>query len=530
MTLPFPPGAARRALLLFLLSFVLTAAIYRHTPMNFLRAESGWYLQLSHSSDEIQRRFQHDFFTTSYGGHYAPLAFLAEFETAKIVGTNASFWKWRQILAVAVIGAALAGLVYAIGGVFQLTPGRRWALSAAVTAGAIFRPEIIEFIGWPFMILQLIWVGLFILALYSVVKTVTSPEQTRWPWIAVASACGSMQVSGLGVITVVAVAIVFLGILFVASRRASSIKAPAGKQIQWALFVMLALAAVHGWAMFHLSPAGPSPPVAAPALGKLFLGFAANLAVAAVETFSATTISRPAPHALAYSWPQGLLVIAAAGALISWLIRKALKEPSPQSLTRFALQAFSVAGFLAMIGLIVARQFRATPSDGVAMNLAYSAAISRYLVPLHFIAIAAAIDLGVRLIRAAPRFSSVALWAVALAAVVAQNDFRNTTFGYVAPLGRISHQSAWGLLLATVRECRAAQLPVPNFPLAALTQEFRESDTRSFEPLLRRDLQLKPEEKIGMISWAEYRAGPRERYRSLPSLPLLEKKLNLPRD
>ena len=528
--MPFPPGAVRRALLLFLLSFVLTAAIYRHTPMNFLRAESGWYLQLSHSSEEVQRAFKHDFFTTSYGGHYAPLAFLAEFETAKIVGTNASFWKWRQILAVAIVGAMLAGAVSAIGGVFQFTAAARWALSAAITGGAIFRAEMVEFISWPFMILQLIWAGLFILALSSVVKTVTAPDQTRWPWIAAAAACGSMQVSGLGLITVVAVAIVFSGILFVASRRPSSIKTPAAKQIRRALLAMLALGAVHGWAMLYLSPTGPSVPTPSRALAKLFLGFTANLAVAAVETFSGTTISRPDSNALAYSWPQGLLVIAAALLLVACLLRKALKEPTPQRLIRFALHAFSIAGFLTMIGLIVARQLRATSPDAVALYLSYSAAVSRYLVPLHLIVIAAAIELVARLIRAAPRFTPVALWAIALAAVVAQDDFRKTTFGYVAPLGRISHQSAWGLLLATVQECRAANLPVPNFPLAALTQEFGNSDTGSFEPLLRHDLQLKPGEKIELLSWEKYRAGPRERYRSLPSLGLLEKKLNLPRD
>ncbi|HKP93823.1 MAG TPA: hypothetical protein VJS88_07985, partial [Chthoniobacterales bacterium] len=314
------------------------------------------------------------------------------------------------------------------------------------------------------------------------------------------------------------------------SRRPSSIKTPAAKQIRRALLAMLALGAVHGWAMLYLSPTGPSVPTPSRALAKLFLGFTANLAVAAVETFSGTTISRPDSNALAYSWPQGLLVIAAALLLVACLLRKALKEPTPQRLIRFALHAFSIAGFLTMIGLIVARQLRATSPDAVALYLSYSAAVSRYLVPLHLIVIAAAIELVARLIRAAPRFTPVALWAIALAAVVAQDDFRKTTFGYVAPLGRISHQSAWGLLLATVQECRAANLPVPNFPLAALTQEFGNSDTGSFEPLLRHDLQLKPGEKIELLSWEKYRAGPRERYRSLPSLGLLEKKLNLPRD
>jgi hypothetical protein len=137
---------------------------------------------------------------------------------------------------------------------------------------------------------------------------------------------------------------------------------------------------------------------------------------------------------------------------------------------------------------------------------------------------------AVRLIQRAPRFSPAAFSALALAALVAQRDFRSTTFVYVAPLARISHASAWGLLLSTVRECRAAQLPVPSVPLGALTQGFSEADARSFESLLHHDLHLKPEEKIEIIPWEQYLAEDRERYRGVPSLRLLEEKLGLRRD
>jgi hypothetical protein len=151
-------------------------------------------------------------------------------------------------------------------------------------------------------------------------------------------------------------------------------------------------------------------------------------------------------------------------------------------------------------------------------------------VPLHFIVIGPAIGLAVGLIQRAPRLAPVAFAALALATVMAQRDFRSTTFVYVEPLSRISHAGAWRLLLATVRECRLAQLPVPNVPLNALTQGFMEADARLFEPLIRRDLHLKPEDKIEMIAWEQYLAGNRERYGSAPSLRLLEEKLNLRRD
>lgn len=525
--LPHREGAVRRALIVFLLSFVLIAAVYRKTPMNFLRAESGWYLVQSHSSEQIQRRFERDFFTSSYGGHYVPLAFLAEFETAKIVGTNESIWKWRQILALALISAALCGVVYAIGGMFQLSRSSRWAMSAALTAGAVFRPEIMEFISWPFMILQLVWIGFFIVAMYSTVKVAAAPEQKRWPWIAVASACASMQAFGLGLVAVAAVAAVLGGILFLAMRSPATIYGPHRKRIATALVAMFGVAAAHGWAMLRLLP--PSPFFAAPlsTLSKLILGFAANLAAAAARTFFAPAISESNWRSLASAWPYGLLLIATAFAVFYLLLRQALREPTPQNLTRFALHAFSISAFLALIALCALRVFQATSLDAAAINLTLSTSLPRYIVPLHFIVIASVIEIAVRLFQRAPRLSPAAFCAIALVALMAQRDFRSTTFVYVEPLSRISHASAWGLLLATVRECRAAQVPVPNLPLGALTREFSDANANSFEPLLRHDLQLRPEEKIDMIPWEEYLARDRERYRSVPSLRLLEQKLEL---
>jgi hypothetical protein len=526
----FPSSAVRRAIVTFALSLLLVAAVYRDTPANFLRAESGWFLAQSHSSEENQQRFGRDFFAHSYGGHYTPLAFLAEFKTAKLVGTNESFWKWRQILVLAVIGAALCVVVHAVGGLFQFGLWSGWAMSVALTAGAVFRPEMIEFISWPFMIFQLVWIGLFIAALHSVVRVAAAPEQARWPWMAAAIACISMQVSGLGVVTVIAVAAVLSGILLVARRCSSSIYSPHRKRISLALAAMLGIAAVHGWAMIFLLPSHPSFSAPFWSLCRLLLGFAANLAVAAARTFVATAISEPDWRSLAYGWPYGLLIIAAAFLLLFWLLRHALREPTPPNLTRFALHAFSISAFLVLLGLCAVRLFQATSLDAAALALTFSTTVPRYIVPLHFIAIASAIEIAVRLTQRAPRFTPAAFCALALAALVAQRDFRSTTFAYVSPLARISHAHAWKLLLATVRECRAAGLPVPDVPLGALTQEFSEEGIGSFEPLWRHDLQLKPDEKIERIPWEQYLAGDRERYRSVPSLRLLEQKLELRRD
>src|SRR5436190_3191172 len=111
----------RRALLVFALTVVIVGAVYRRVPIAFLRAESGWFLCLSHSDEATQRAMVRRFFTESYAGHYTPLAFFSEFQTAQIVGASRTFWKWRQLLAVSAVGAALFAMVVAIARV--LTPG-----------------------------------------------------------------------------------------------------------------------------------------------------------------------------------------------------------------------------------------------------------------------------------------------------------------------------------------------------------------------------------------------------------------------
>lgn len=518
----------RRSLIILVLSFVLIAAVYRRTPMNFLRAESGWFLFHAYSTPEIRQHFQEGFFLASYGGHYAPLAFPAEFEMAKIAGTNESIWKWRQILALTLISAALLGTLYAIGAAFRLPTLTRWMMAAAVTAGSVYRPEMMDFISWPFMIFQLILVGLLMLALYSVLRVVTSPDQRRWPWLAVLAAYGSMHVSGLGLVAISAVAVVLGGILLLAFRSPGAIYHPQRKRIASALITMLCLAAAHGWAMVHLLAPYEPLVVSVGPFCKLLLGFTANLAVTGLRTFIGTTISVPDSRSLAYSWPYGLLIIAGALLLLRWLFRNALKEPTREHVARFALHAFSISGLAVLLGLVAIRAFQSTSLDAVATFLALCNSLPRYVVPLHFLMIASVTDVLVRIARRAPRFSSAAFCAMALAALAAQVDFRLNSFPYVAPFARISHTSAWGLIVATVRECRAAQLPVPNVPLGSLTQEFSDWDPKMFEPLVRRELRLERDEQIEMIAWEKYLQGERDSYRSsVPSLQLLEQKLYL---
>lgn len=183
---------------IFLLWWILTALVYRHTHSNFLRAESGWFLFLSHSAPAVQHDAEKDLLTTSFNGHYAPLAFLAEFATAKLIGTHASFWKWRQITVLALLATILFLFARNSGSALQLSRLRASLCATGLTAILIFQAQMRDFIAWPFMILQLFWLLFTMISLLGLVQMARHPAKTLWPWVAAGAALCLTSFSRLG--------------------------------------------------------------------------------------------------------------------------------------------------------------------------------------------------------------------------------------------------------------------------------------------------------------------------------------------
>lgn len=78
------------------------------------------------------------------------------------------------------------------------------------------------------------------------------------------------------------------------------------------------------------------------------------------------------------------------------------------------------------------------------------------------------------------------------------------------------------------REARAAGLPVPNVIMNDLTQEFHGWDLKLFEPLLRHDLNLSPEQRIDFLDVKEVLGPRRAEYdRSVPSLAELSRTMRI---
>jgi len=509
----------RRALLVFAFTFLVVAAVYRRAPIAFLRAESGWYVRLSHDDEATQRAAVRGFFTGSYGGHYTPLAFLSEFTMARIAGTSRAFWKWRQLLALSAVGASLFGLVLTITRALALPKTEGFAIAGAIATLMLFQPAMVDFVTWPFMILQLAWLGLSVGTLFCLVKTLETNDAI-WPWLAAAAAYASLHLSGLGLATIAATA-TSLGWWAFRVPRIRLLR-PCGLMLAFALVhaVMMAQPAT-GWATI----AQPSALISSATLG---LGFIFIFVLSGLRSFTLTSASVPHPVSIAYCWPLGLLLVSFVTIGLFHRLRAARFDSSSAGGVATMSLVFSATGVGTMLLLIAGRQL--VVGKGADSLLPYFTVMPRYIIPLQFLLLAPILLALVWLARRLPRFVIIGCCAFIPAAATTQFAYQQNAMAFLTVGTRASHYTCWSLLVSAARECRAAGLGLPNFSLAPLTREFSEADVQVFLPLLRHDLHLARSEKIELVPVQDYRASDPERYRLAPSVKAFEQKLELARD
>jgi hypothetical protein len=505
---------------IFLLWWILTAFVYHQTQSNFLRAESGWYLFLSQSTLAIQHDFEKDALTKSYHGHYTPLAFLAEFTTAKLIGTHAAFWKWRQITVLALLATILFLCVRSGGHALQLSGPKANLSATGLTAILIFQPQMRDFVAWPFMIMQLFWLLFTVMALLSLVQMARRPGEILWPWLAAGAAYASLHCLGLGIATVAATA-VSLGGMWLGSRHRAT---PALPRISVPLLIMIAVASLH--AIFTLKftrPAEAIAPGAGPDPASFVVGafsFIPNYLFATLRNLFSTGELPPSAWQSTLDWPYGLAVILAFGFLVTSAFFRALREPSARNRARFFLQTFASVSFLTMIALISIRQWREPSPQGFSGYLM----APRSLIPGAFALAGIMADL-LFLFASAPIFlNAVMNVGLVVCAVTGNLQHAVNVYPKLKPRSTISHASAWQAVVAMARECQSADLAIPNAPLGALTQEFNDWDLKKFEPLLRADLKTPPGTSLQFVAWNEV---PNEFYRDVPALVRVQKKLQL---
>jgi hypothetical protein len=506
---------------IFLLWWILTALVYRHTQSNFLRAESGWYLFLSHSSSLVQHNTEKDFWTTSFNGHYAPFAFRAEYETAKLIGTHAWFWKWRQITVLGLLATILFLFARNSGRALQLSRLRASLSAIGLTAILIFQAQVREFIAWPFMILQLFWLVFTMISVLALVQIARHPAKTLWPWVAAGAAYGSLHFLGLGIATVAATAAALTGIWFGTRHQASS----EASKITVPLLSMITLTALHGAFMLKFSPTNAfisSPGQFTPFLAAS-LGFIPNFALATLRGLFDASLPTPGEWQGTPHWLYGLVILLGLGVLAVFAFFRFLKKPTVRNRTRFVLQTFTSVAFVTIIALTSVRVWREPH-----LRFADYLTGSRYLIPSSFALAGLIADLLLILASAPILLSGMLNAGLAVYAILGNLEYAANVYPKVWPRSMISHSDAWKSVVAMARECQRANLAIPNVPLGALTQEFDDWDLKKFEPLLRADLKAQPETSLSFIAWTGVTNElPNEYDRNVPSLGEVRKRLRL---
>jgi hypothetical protein len=508
---------------IFLSWWVLTALVYHHTPSNFLRAESGWYLFLAQSTPAIQQDFVKDALTKSFHGHYAPFAFLAEFATAKFVGTYAGFWKWRQITVLALLATILFFCTRNSGYALQLSRLKASFSAVGLTAILIFQPQMRDFVAWPFMILQLFWLLFSVTALLSLVQMARYPTAAIWPWLAAAAAYASLHFLGLGLATVAATAAGMAGSWWALRGRTADVS-----RITAPLWSMIAITTLHAVVMWKFARAeaiaAASPEWQPLSFLTAALGFIPNFVFATLHSLLSTGKPIPDVWQSAQDWPYGVAILLGFGFVLSSAFFRCRREPNTRNRARFILQTFASVSFLLTIALISIRQWHEPSPRGFMDYLSGS----RYLI-LSTFALAGMLAEVLFLLASAPiLLSAILSVGLGVCAIVGNLQYAANVYPKISPNSIISHAHAWRSVVALARECQKADLAIPNVPLGTLTQEFHSWDLKLFEPLLRADLKIPPETSLQFAPWDSFsNTTPNEYSRQTSFLVDVRKTLHL---
>ena len=500
---------------------------YYQTNVTFLRAESGYFQIVSHSAPAPHYDMLRHFFTHSYNGHYAPLAFSTELELTYLIGPREPFWKWRQLAAVSFLATCLSLLVFSVARIHRLPGWHATVVAAGITAVFVFQPLLREFVAWPFLIFQLTAFILTALTVFALVQWTKAPTRKSWIWLAAAFSYLSMNAIGFGLATVLATAAVFAACL--CGLYAGKLKQflPVGRTLLAALATLLLFAAAHVICMQVLRPPGiHAPTLASVDSPSIDLGFSM---MAFLDMMHALISFNPPPYfanpvVVGNLWPWGLFFLTLAISLLILRARACLREPSTEHLVQFALYCFSITAFFAFLAMMIARHVIDSDPSPIYTYLVGS----RYLVPGNFMLFGSVAAVAVTASRRAPNAGALLFLILGLTALIAGRQFGVTTYRQIDPRAEISHAKAWRSLASLARECRAASLPVPNVPMAQLTEEFFDFDLKLYEPLLKYSLHLPAEKKIDFEPWEKIRGAELQKYQSVaPSFRELTRLLKL---
>ena len=511
--------------LLVLASFAVIFVSYKRLNVEILRAESGLFQMVAHSPRETQVDFFRSFWTTSFHGHYTPLAFSAEFFFTKWAGMRGSWWRNRQLA----LGVGLAVALFAfVRAAFPIpekeTPVVAWAVAGGATMLIIEQPVMREFLQWPFHIFQLVWMILALALATAVARLPALRDRNKSIYLIAACAYASMHVLGLGLALVIATLAVFLTIMLgTRIGRFESFRSHT-KALAIASVILLALAGAHTACMFALAEQQPNAETIYRFTWRHFFGLTGWFPWSiSLNIFGKRDGPKWSAELISNSWPLGLVVTAAIFFFVCFALRRGCARSAERRDSGALLAVFSMVMLLSMLIMIAKRELD-EPSERALRGYLTG---PRYLYPftVAWLGLTLCAILSVPVLKL--RVVGVAFLIFGFTAVGADLEYASEVWPRVMPLHGASDLEIWRYVRQTAREARAADLPIPNISLQPMTG-FAFIDIKFFAPLLRHELHISAPDQCHFIEWDQCSDERRAEYfRKCPSLLQLARLLDL---
>jgi hypothetical protein len=226
----------------------------------------------------------------------------------------------------------------------------------------------------------------------------------------------------------------------------------------------------------------------------------------------------------AQAWPYGLAILLGFGFLLGHSFFRCRRDCTARNRIRFILRTFAAVSFLTIIAMIAFRQWREPSPEEFAFYLI----APRSLIPATFALAGIFADLLLLVASAPVLLNAILNLGLGVCVITGNLHFAANGYPKAFPKSMISHKRAWQSVVAMARECRSADLAIPDVPLGTLTQEFYDWDLKLYEPLLRADLNLPEGTSLNITRWPAFAdESPDEYRRQVPSLAQVRARLQL---
>ncbi len=449
--------AAIVAAALFYLALYAASGVHAE----YLRAESGLLMEWGMAGRDSD--FANHFLVRAYNSHFTPVMFWLEYQQARLIGFNETYWSVRNALAAGVLTVSIAGFIASL---WRAPDRLTWALAGAIALAVVVQPAMTELLIWPFMLMQALTMSALFWTATLLMRLARADELNSARLAApLATAYLSLHFTGAGLpISVATIGCVALVVMLHGGRTS---------RLAWVVIGAAALATMlHGYLMLQGEPERPGEAVSLVANMLRFGTLTAEMLRQACLSLTVSQFPMPDPRVFIVQsvFGLGLWIIIAAGCGV--MLARYLATKDRELLARLVGVGLGAgaAGLLIASSLV---RLRTAPDAGM---ISYIIGTRYFLYVTVFALIALAAALAPRT-STASRTQAAAGLAIALVAVTGSLVFWRTYGAELWPRSVASTTDVWNAAVASARADIAAGRPITPVPLGLITETPVGTDT-----------------------------------------------------